>query len=138
MEDRHLQLERLQSSVPTHFFKKKASSSSSLGKCGVRIKSVTIMVAPTLFHAFNFCCRCKKRCLRSLKRIQHLHISMGHLVCTIVLLFQYLMQIHIPNPSVRLHSPIINDCSQVNSSQEKLLMDSVQYDRNLPLLISSH
>lgn len=60
-EDRHPQLAWLHSSVPTFFFKKQASSSTSLGTCGVRIKPVAIMVAPILFPAFNFFWRCKKK-----------------------------------------------------------------------------
>lgn len=138
VEDRHPQLAWLQSSVPTCFFKKKASSSTSLGTCGVRIKSVAITLPLYYFLLLIFTADVKKRCLRSPKAIQHLHISMGDLVCTMVLLLQHLMQICILNPSVTLHSPSIKDCSQVNSSQEQLFMDSIQYDRNLRLLTSWH
>lgn len=71
VEDRHPQLGWLQSSVPTCFFKKNASSSTPLGTHGVRLKSLAITMALTLFPSFNFCSWCKARWLRFPKSIPH-------------------------------------------------------------------
>lgn len=60
MEDRHPQLGWLQSSVPTCFFKKKASSNTPLGTHGVRIKPVAITMALILFPSFIFAPDVKK------------------------------------------------------------------------------
>lgn len=138
VEDRRPQLGWLQSSVPICFFKKNASSSTPLGTHGVRIKSLAIMMALILFPSFNFCFWCKARWLRSPKSIPHFQHFSGHLICTVVQLFEHLLQICGLDPSVRLHSPSLKNLSQVNSSQVKLFMGSIQYHRNLPLLISWH
>lgn len=71
VEDRHPQLGWLQSSVPTCFFKKKASSSTPPGTRRIRIKPIAIMTALVLFSFSFFLSRCKARWFRSSKSVPH-------------------------------------------------------------------